>query len=137
MGGEKPAGGSTFESRGKLLGCFVDQTSERWTTSMVREKDKTQLLKEALLGRTRKLEATAGREPDLDALRREEREPDAVVPFFCTGCGTMLSVNARGARALSTAAGETPESYAGRYFKVGHCIACADDFGHVRLEALE
>lgn len=93
-------------------------------------------IKEALLGVTCKRRATGGHEPDLDALRKEEREPDAVVPFFCIGCGAMLSVNALGASALSQAAGGIWEQYTGKYFRVGRCISCADDFEDVTLETL-
>ena len=93
--------------------------------------------KSILLGSVSKKTATGGHQPNHLILRQEPRTTEEVVPFFCTGCGTTLSMNAEGAKMLSEAGGNDTGSYDGMYFKVSRCIACGDDFGGVSLERIE
>ena len=91
--------------------------------------------KKDLLGAITKLRSTGGHKPILGDLRKPFAWDMAVIFSFCTGCGTKLEHNLRGAKSLADEAKiQIPSNHRACYFETTQCLLCGNSNRNVQLK---
>ena len=92
-------------------------------------------IKEDLLGKITKLNATGDHKLSLGELNEPLDWGMAIIFSYCTGCGVKLEHNLEGAKKLANEAKvQLPSNLKGYYFETTQCLLCGDSNQNVKLK---